>query len=33
MKNTSELFNELKTDLDIENFIAENQPEFTENAP
>ena len=31
MKNTSELFNELKTDLDIENFIAENQPEFTKS--
>lgn len=28
-KTTDELFNELKTDLDIENFIAANQPEFT----
>ena len=28
-KTTDELFNELKTDLDIENFIADNQPEFT----
>lgn len=28
-KTTEDLFNELKTDLDIENFIAENQPEFT----
>lgn len=28
MKNTSELFNELKKDLDIKNFIAKNQPEF-----
>lgn len=29
MRTTEELFNELKTDLDIENFIAANQPEFT----
>ena len=29
-KTTTELFNALKTDLDIENFIAENQSEFTE---
>lgn len=28
-KTTDELFNELKTDLDIENFIAANQTEFT----
>ena len=29
MRDTTELFNELKTDLDIENFIAANQSEFT----
>lgn len=30
MKTTDELFNELKSDPDIENFIAANQEEFTE---
>jgi transcriptional regulator with XRE-family HTH domain len=29
MRTTGELFNELKKDIDIENFIAANQPEFT----
>ena len=29
MKNTDELFNDLKNDIDIENFIAGNQEEFT----